>query len=231
MENELKDFNKLICYFSKLDEKSASNATTPTSSFSLTLASFDLSARSESDEKQEDLTDFVLCKPTFLQFRKTHKSEDYTATQSTINLVQTPTYPLLNTPIDENSSNAHFLLKKKSDDEDTTALANQKRRSYKKTKQNKQGKTGHSFEVFQLLGKLKVPMNLTTQNEECLKYLIKQRSNLNTQIEVYKSSLIVCDEQTSKNDNQSEISSCLDSNYESDCNSVCQALIVNEATL
>ncbi|CAF0906467.1 unnamed protein product [Brachionus calyciflorus] len=234
LEYTLKDYNKLINYFYKLQNSeeiqtnlnslitmgSLSNASTPTATFSLYHQTFENRDSTDTTNELSEITKPI--KPTSLNFRKAFKSEDYTCTQTPFTLTQTPTYPLLPIPLEDNSSNAMFLLKKKSDDDEPN-FSIQKRRSSKKPKQLKTPKVSHSVEVIQLLSKLNIPVHLSSQIDECLKVLNTRRLELVTQLELYKSKLADQQEETIvKNDNQSEISSLMDSNYESDSNSVCQ---------
>lgn len=101
--------------------------------------------------------------------------------------------------------------------------------------------------MINLLSKMQIPIQLSSQLEECLKELNLRRDQVTEQINIYKLNIELEQEQINKkkmldrqnlysnnannsshlfSDTNSDISSCLDSNYESDNNSVrsCQSL-------
>ncbi len=103
-------------------------------------------------------------------------------------------------------------------------------------------KISHSVEVINLLNQLQIPLNLSSQLEECLKELRHRKELLINEMNTYRFNIE--QEQLNKSlqmqaennemvknstcpntsnafsDTYSDISSCLDSNYESDNNSV-----------
>lgn len=215
MENDLKSLNKLTNYFSRLYQPQTS---------------FLLNCSNETDFGDFQM-DSVLVKPTSLQLRKTHKSEDYTGLPSPFSLPQSSTFPLLNTPtpVEEKCPEGMFMLKKKFEDTEVEGKI-LKKKACKKSKQSAAQKCSHSVEIINLLAKFGIPLNLSSQVDECLKELNSRRAVLQTELEVHKSKMSLCNEASSK-DNQSVISSLLDSNYESDTNSLCPTSFNNDLTL
>lgn len=216
MEHDLKDLNKIINYFSKLQHPQAS---------------FMLNCPNDTD-LTDNQADFQPTKPTSLQFRKTHKSEDYTGSPSPMSLPQSSTYPLLNTPtpVDEKCPDGMFMLKKKFDDNQMESK-NWKKKPCKKSKQNASQKCSHSVEIINLLTKFEIPLNLSSQVDECIKILNYRRVDLETKLELHKSEMNQSNEACASRDNQSVISSLMDSNYESDTNSLCPGSFNNDLTL
>lgn len=72
----------------------------------------------------------------------------------------------------------------------------------------------HSVEIINLLGKMSVPFHLSSQLEECLKELTTRKDIVLNQINIYESANRASDP------NESFELNSLDSNYESDNNSV-----------
>lgn len=72
----------------------------------------------------------------------------------------------------------------------------------------------HSVEIINLLGKMSVPFHLSSQLEECLKELTTRKNVVLNQINIYESANRASDP------NESFELNSLDSNYESDNNSV-----------
>lgn len=215
MEQEIRTIKKLINYFSRFR--------TPQASFSLICP---------------DETDFIdnqpelpLTKPTSLDLRKTHKSEDYTGTPSPLSLLQSSTYPLLNTPtpVEEKCPDGMFMLKKKTDNQNE--CKNWKKKLSKKSKLNCSQKCSHSVEIINLLDKFKIPLNLSSQVDECIKELNNRCAELEEKLKFEQFEMSICNEACASKDSQSVISSIMDSNYESDTNSLCTAGILNDQTL
>lgn len=217
LEQDLKTIKKLINYFTR---------------FQCPQASFSLNCSGEID-LNDNQPELPLTKPTSLDLRKlAHKSEDFTGTPSPISLLQSSTYPLLYTPtsIEEKCPEGMFLLKKKTND-DQIECKNWKKKLSKKIKINGTQKCSHSVEIINLLDKFKIPLNLCSQVDECIRELNGRCAELEEKIKLQDSEKNTCNEACASIDNQSVISSLMDSNYESDTNSFCTAGIINDQTL
>lgn len=146
----------------------------------------------------------------------------------------------LNTPCNDDHppffcGNGSYLMKKKNN-EPTSSVPNRKNR--KGTKKNKNSKIAHSVEVINLLSKMEIPIQLSSQMEECYKVLCERRDKHIHEMETYKKQQesnkqkALEEKQLNKlnnmsvntsnafSDTNSDVSSCLDSNYESDNNSI-----------
>jgi len=160
----------------------------------------------------------------------------------------------LTTPVGDQApffcgSGEPYIKKKLTESTNNLTLSKKNRKA---KKHNKNAKISHSVEVINLLSKLEIPVQLSSQLPECLKELRKRKEQTISEMNKY---IINCEQEkeaqkklrqqkhqqaeapndslpvnltndssiNSSNifsDTNSDISSCLDSNYESDNNSV-----------
>lgn len=254
MEDTLRDLNKLIAYYRKLTNQEDTQESSGTEkagsispSSSLNLSSSSLSSIPFSNTKFGSFessykSKFPVSKrPSFISSsiistgaRPTPpNSLSLIEKASNLSLTETPSN-LLNsfniTPCDE--AGGSFIIKKNLDDDTIN------RRKKYKLKASKSSKVSHSIDIINLLTKLGIPIQLSSQYEDCLKELLSRKEVVDSELNLYitqlkmqsgekkddsslnktNSSFIT---EASKNsalisDANSDISSCLDSNYESD---------------
>jgi hypothetical protein len=170
-----------------------------------------------------------------------------------------PTSEDLPSLMNASPSGGIFILKKKlnTDDETLTKFSSSSKSTKSKSLKKHNTKVPLSLEIINLMLKLDMPISRTTHGEEFLREIIDKRNDVMQQLNQYKSEknannndnsdrkseqttvsskteqLKPQDPQLAKkfNDAQSDISSCLDSNYESDNNSICGAINLATSSL
>lgn len=268
MEEDMRDYTKLINYFHKLlygkeaditdneNKLSSSQSSFTSSSFgsgvggyqscseSSSLASSKNSQQFDQSNTLDNLKNQLI--PLNLSSSASSKSTGFYVCNELTPLPSPAlsTTSSLNTPNSANDdhppffcANGSYVMKKKINE------SNQNRKNKKGKKQNKNAKISHSVEVINLLNQLQIPLNLSSQFEECLKELTRRKYALINEMDTYKFNIEqdqlnrslqmqAQDRNDTKNstncpntsqafsDAYSDISSCLDSNYESDNNSV-----------
>lgn len=262
-EDDLRDQNKLINYFHKLiygkeetpdnDHKSETGQTFVSNSFasggggyqssseSSSLASSTNSVQFNHSNVLNDLKNQLtlgLSKVTLNQSGNNNKNANELLTPLPSPCLSTNSS--LNTPCNDDHppffcANGSYMMKKKIN-ESNPSTQHKKNRKLKKNQQ-KNSKISHSVEVINLLSKMQIPIQLSSQFEECLKELRNRKEKLIHEMNTYKLNLELEQDQRRKqeellqnnlsannsnilSDTYSDISSCLDSNYESDNNSV-----------
>lgn len=270
MEENLRDYTKLINYFHKLiygneelqqdneNKLSSSQSSFVSNSFGSGVGGYQSSSESSSlassknslQFNQSNILDNLKSQLTLGLSKSTASScsSNIPGLYSCNELTPLPS-PALSTTSSLNTPSAHddhppffcangsYVMKKKIPE------SNQNRKNKKGKKQNKNAKISHSVEVIHLLNQLQIPLQLSSQTEECLKELRHQKELLINKLNTYKynieqeqlsRSLIIQAQEKSNaeksvncpntsnafSDAYSDISSCLDSNYESDNNSV-----------
>lgn len=196
MEDTLRDLNKLINYYQKLVDSIPINECS--NQQPIKSSTSNVSSSSSSLNASTNSSDLFEPKKLTLNLDETNKSSllSEKSSHQTSNF-SSPSSSTLTTPTSEQGS---FLIRKSFEE-------NRTKNQLKKSKQNKTNKLHHSVDIINLLVKY-VPINLSSQSEKCLKELINRRE---TVLNFRKCS--------AQEQNDFELNS-LDSNYESDNNSV-----------
>lgn len=100
----------------------------------------------------------------------------------TTSLGESPVYTF-KSPIDE--FGGCFVMKQKIDDDNSS-----RKRNWRRSKQ-KSVKVSHPVEVINLLIKMNIPINLSSQHEECLKLLHNRRDDVTLQLNTYRAQKVV----------------------------------------
>jgi hypothetical protein len=205
MEDTLRDLNKLINYYQKLVDSIPINECSNQQPIKSSTSNFS-SSSSSSLNASTNPSDLFEPKKLTLNLDETNKSSLFSEKSShqTSNF-SSPSSSTLTTPTSEQGS---FLIRKSFEE-------NRTKNQLKKSKQNKTNKLHHSVDIINLLVKY-VPINLSSQLEKCLKELINRKETVLNQISIYESTNNQC---SAQEQNDFELNS-LDSNYESDNNSV-----------